>query len=107
MTSISSVDPRQHLIDLCERGVVPQDKWLDRDTARAQRQLGEALVLLKAGCEFRINPNERLQSTARMIWIEVEYKGFDYFEEGDLSDDTFYIPTDKRLREVDGGDWYC
>lgn len=40
---------REELIALCERAVVPVEQWSDRDSADAQKQVGEALVLLRAG----------------------------------------------------------
>jgi hypothetical protein len=96
---------RQHLIDLCERGVVPHEHWHNRDTAGAQRQLGEALALLRAGCDWRIADDPK--SNERTLWVEITFHGFGYFDWDDAPDtETFYIPTDKRLREVDGRDWY-
>ena len=45
---------RDELVDLCDRGVVAHSHWRNRDSAEAQRQLGECRALLLAGCDFRI-----------------------------------------------------
>lgn len=99
---------REQLISLCERGRVPQDKWVNRDSANAQQQLGEALALLHAGCEFMVIENGSLKTTEKAIWVEITFHGFSYFEYGEGSEerDTFYIPTDLRLEQCEGEDWY-
>lgn len=95
----------EHLIDLCERGVVPESEWRNRDSAEAQIQLGKALALLRAGCEWRVASTPK--TTADTLWVEITYKGFAHFDwDGGLETDTFYIPTDKRLRDTTGRDWY-
>lgn len=96
---------REHLIDLCERGIVPELEWNDRDSAGAQQQLGKAWALLKAGCEFRVASDPK--STADTLWIEVTCRGFGYFDwDGEPDVERFYIPTDLRLRKRAGRDWY-
>ena len=95
---------RDDLISLCERGVVAESHWHDRDSAGAQRQLGEALALLRAGCDFRLAGSP--QQTHDTWWIEVTYKGFDYFEVGNETTETFYVPTAARLERTAGRDWY-
>ena len=100
----SEDDERAWLIALCERGVVPEGRWRNRDTADAQRQLGEALALLRAGCSFRIA--ESPESDERTLWVLITFKGFAHFEGDDeLDEELFYIPTEKRLEARDG-DWY-
>lgn len=95
---------REHLIDLCERGVVPENRWYDRDSATAQRQLGEALALLRAGCDFRLSAAPA--SDPDTWWVQIVFKGFGYFDwGGELDDELFYIPTSERLERRDG-DWY-
>jgi hypothetical protein len=103
---------REALIGLCRDGLVPQEKWSDRDTARAQQQLGALLALLSAGCDFTARPGHR----GMMLDVRVEYRGFSWFEGGFdydedrdmyLEHDDFYVPTRARLTDVDGGDWYC
>lgn len=97
---------REQLIELCDRGLVPEDKWLDRDTAGAQMQLGKLRVLLLAGCEFRILTTGNLTSDEKTWWVEVTFRGFNYVEVGDMDEDTFYVPTGERLTARAGQDWY-
>lgn len=106
---------REHLMDLCLRAVVPQEHWSDRDTSGAQLGVGQAYMLLAAGCDFEICTAANAQYTItddNTIWVKFTYKGFNYFEGGldpdeDLwSEDTFYIPTDERLKAASGKDWY-
>jgi hypothetical protein len=106
---------REELIALCERGRVPQEKWSNRDSASAQRQLGEAWALLSAGCEFEILSSGDLRSDKSRWWIEIKYEGFKYHEsyspyeddrEDFLSKDTAYIPTSACLDAANGEDWY-
>lgn len=92
---------REELINLCLAGSVPQDKWHNRDSARAQMQLGENLMLLMAGCDFTVTEVRK-----KTIWVDFEVKGFDWFEEHIMSSEFGYIPTQERLDEVNGEDWY-
>ena len=101
-------DPtREELIQLCTDGVVPHDKWRNRDSAGAQIQLGQARALLAAGCDFRVlRGSNYLSSNDRTWWLWIEWHGFDYFEWGvGTDDDTFYLPTRARLDRAAGGDW--
>jgi len=96
---------REDLIALCERGRVPQDSWRNRDSAAAQRQLGEAWALLSAGCDFTIDAD----SDAQTWWVTITYEGFAFHEDGDPDSretDTAYIPTAALLDRVNGEDWY-
>jgi hypothetical protein len=101
---------REVLVDLCERAAVPVDHWHDRDSAGAQKQVGEALMLLKAGCDFSMS--EDPVTDEKTVWIRVVYPGFNAFEcgrdraDGYWDDDTFYIPTNVRLARSEGKDWY-
>jgi len=100
---------REYLISICERSIVPESRWSNRDSSSAQRQLGECLVLLKAGCQYRVCdlPSDNLFITDdRIIWIEITLKGFSWFESGIVEVETYYLPTTKRLHESQGGDWY-
>ena len=45
---------RSDLIGICERSIVAEDQWLNRDTAKAQIGVGTVWALLKAGCDFHI-----------------------------------------------------
>jgi hypothetical protein len=91
---------RDILLGICERAFVPQESWHDRDSAFAQRQLGECYALLKAGCDFSVEVKDET------IWVDIHFQGFAYFEEGGLSHDRFYLPTKERLANAKGGDWY-
>lgn len=103
---------REELIALCDDGVVPVDKWSNRDSASAQKQLGEARALLAAGCDFDvIDDRGRLKSDDRTLWVEIIYPGFQAFEWGHSErahwdDDTYYLPTRQRLDDNAGRDWY-
>ncbi|MBB3752515.1 hypothetical protein FHT44_005027 [Mycolicibacterium sp. BK634] len=99
---------RETLIELCRDGVVPQKNWYNRDSARAQRQLGEALALLSAGCHYEIlHDPDGLNTNDQTIWIMIECEGFAYHDwGGDLDRETYYIPTRERLNDNAGGDWY-
>lgn len=98
---------REELIKLCQRAIVPQDDWANRDSAGAQRKAGEAWTLLRAGCVFRVLTEGKYCVTDdETIWIEIDFQGFDYFEGGVTGTETFYLPTPARLRKVKRGDWY-
>lgn len=104
---------REDLMQLCLDGIVAEQYWSDRDSAKAIKQLGEAYALLAADCNFNVLYGETKGSTGhlktddRTIWISVQYKGFDYFEDSVYSYDTFYIPTRARLDAARvQRDWY-
>lgn len=101
---MSRVPSREELIALIDRATVPESEWRDRDSAGAQRQLGEGRALLLAGCDFRLS--EDPQSDADTWWIDITYKGFDWFEMHELSTDLLYVPTSERLDARAGKDWY-
>jgi len=68
-----------------------------------------AAALLTAGCDFYFTKDPRTDENT--IWIEIIFPGFNAFECGRSDEEyydteLFYIPTLKRLRESDGGDWY-
>lgn len=100
---------RGYFIVLCQGASVAQSEWRNRDTAGAQRQVGEALMLLRAGCDFRVlqkGDNQHLESDGKMWWLEISYKGFEYFEGGLLTTDYFYIPTAEWMDKHPDKDWY-
>ena len=106
-----SLPSRGDLLALCERGFVPEDQWHDRDSASAQRQLGEAYALLRAGCQFERAEMRRGGDDGETHWVRIHSRGFAYFEGdydglGPLDDDLFYIPTAERLDRAAGRDWY-
>ncbi len=97
---------RDELIAICERGIVPQEQWLNRDSAGAQRQLGEAWSLLKAGCLFRVLTSGSLITNEDTIWVEFTINGFNFFESGQAETETAYLPTPARLARSQDEDWY-
>jgi hypothetical protein len=100
---------REELIAICADAVVPHDRWCNRDSASAQYKVGLGWVLLSAGCDFQILQNPGGCNTdAETIWLEIYYRGFNDFEDGEgpTYDETVYLPTRKRLQDNVGGDWY-
>ena len=108
---------REALIALCEQGRVPQDKWRNRDSCNAQQQMGQAWALLSAGCEFEIlREPGGLMTDRRTVWVGIKAEGFNFHDSyspyhGDdrddyLDKDHFYLPTEARLKEASGEDWY-
>lgn len=100
---------REQLIELCLQGIVPVKMWSNRDTAHSQQKLGMAAALLTAGCDFYFTADPKTDEST--IWIEISFPGFQAFEYGPsdreyYDTELFYIPTPKRLRDADGGDWY-
>jgi len=96
---------REDLLAICERAFVPEEKWSNRDSSAAQRQLGECYALLRAGCEFYVHEDDR-----QTLWVSVEFYGFDSFEWGldevPRESEQYYLPTAERLDARDGKDWY-
>ena len=97
---------REDLLQICADALVPQEKWHDRDSASAQRQLGECFILLSAGCDYTVR-----EGAQNMLWVHVFYNGFSSFEYGrtdprNQDDEEFYVPTRERLDRNKGGDWY-
>lgn len=45
---------REELIELCERAIVDEGKWKNRDSHYSQLNIGKAWALLKAGCVLRL-----------------------------------------------------
>jgi hypothetical protein len=110
--SIKTNYTREELIAQCEKAIVPEERWRNRDSAGAQMKLGRCWALLKAGCAFRIltaenNPHDGAVTNADTIWIEVSFDGFNTFEgSGKQEVEFMFIPTDKCLQEANGEDWY-
>lgn len=100
---------REELIAICEKSTIAEKDWRNRDSSDAQRQLGEAWALLKAGCDFYIRRSGDCASNESTIWIEIEFNGFNFFEYGSESSkesETYYLPTESRLESAKGKDWY-
>jgi hypothetical protein len=102
---------REELIAICERAVVPVDRWDNRDTPSSQEGVGHCWALLRAGCAFRVLAGtERCSTDERTIWLAVMHPTFNTFELGEddagLDAATFYLPTPASLDAANGGDWY-
>ncbi|WP_436702452.1 hypothetical protein [Nocardioides sp. BYT-33-1] len=99
---------REDLIAICERAVVPHDRWGDRDTPGAQEGVGKAWAFLKAGCTFRVSTEGKYCVTDdRTIWIEIDHDDFGTRDWGGPGEtETFYLPTPARLDATAGRDWY-
>lgn len=103
---------RGDLIAICERAIVPLEKWQDRDTPESQRKVGECWAYLRAGCEFHVTyePEYRGDSCVtndETIWLEVDHPNFGTFEWGGNGDtQRYYLPTPARLEQHAGEDWY-
>lgn len=94
---------RERLIALCEQGIVQVDKWMNRDTPVAQEQLGICWAYLKAGCNFRITSEEEC------IFLTIFHPTFTTIESGEseeLGSTDFYIPTEQKIKQCKGKDWY-
>lgn len=104
---------REELIAICERAIVPEAKWMNRDSPNAQQEVGRAWAFLKAGCSFRVcaavngRPGN-CETDERTIWIEIDHRTFCSFEYGGghVETETFYLPTPGRLQDRAGRDWY-
>lgn len=98
---------RESLIDICERAIVAEKDWLNRDSSSATRQLGELWALLKSDCKFKVVTSGSWKTDDDTIVVEVQFSGFMSFEIGEgYETETFYLPTEKRLKEANGKDWY-
>jgi hypothetical protein len=105
---------REKLIEICEKSIVPWEKWSSCLTPPAQKKVGLCWNLLKAGCEFEIlvKPKEvgdLAVTNERNIWLRIRWPSVvDVgMKKGDCSnEELFYLPTEKRLIENEGGDWY-
>lgn len=113
---------REELISLCERAIVPQEKWQNRDSESAQKGVGRVWQLLKCGCKYEICTKDNspdYYSDAETWKIKFWVQSFMWFENGIEDDDedgydtdsngqylSFFIPTEKSLEAADGEDWY-
>jgi hypothetical protein len=102
---------RQNLIQLCDDAVVVQSEWSNRDSADAQKQVGQIRQLLKAGCGFVVlekADQAGVETDEDTIWLEITYKGFWDFENGEDASqkDIVYLPTPARIKKANGKDWY-
>lgn len=94
---------RGKLIDICERAIVRQDEWGNRDTPHAQQKVGMAWAMLLSGHEYTIRRTPEHEGDSCItddytIWLDIEV--------GKWSEDTFYLPTESRLETYINRDWY-
>ena len=110
MSAVKTDYTREELIAICEQAVVPEEKWRNRDSPSAQRQIGEAWGRLKAGCSFYVHVEEDTNSwrMGRVIRLSITSLSFDHFECGSDAKDSesYYLPSPLRLKESEGKDWY-
>ncbi len=113
---------RKELIEICEKSIVNQSKWNNRDSASSQIGIGKCWILLKSGCKFEISTKENTHigeciTDNDTIWIQFWVKDFQWNDtlDGDeeeypdgiaSSEYFFYLPTTKRLKEKENKDWY-
>ena len=97
---------RKELISICEKAIIDQKLWGNRDSSTAQRQVGECWALLKAGCNYEILTKGNLKTNDKTIWVKITFNGFDFFEGGKVETEIFYLPTNTRLNKTNGRDWY-
>ena len=99
---------REYLIEICEKAIVPVERWNNWGTPHAQQSVGRCWALLKAGCEFEVDAKETTEET---IWLNINTPTFNTFEYGEEDGDfneleSFYLPTEKRLKDRGDRDWY-
>jgi hypothetical protein len=100
-TFASKEEERKYLVDLCDRGLVPESKWKNRDTFLFQKKLALCEWFLLCGCKYTI-----LSWDEYYIQICLYAHGFMYFEEGEPENEDFSIPSEERLNQLKGEDWY-
>jgi len=124
---------REQLIELCEKAVVPCDKWHDRDSYCAQREIASIYSGLKAGIDYNATLDESgntihidftspTEEQRKLIGnynlpidsLEQYREKFGYDNEMfngngiDWSSNSLfsYMPSPKGLADSEGGDWY-
>lgn len=98
---------RDELISLCERAVVPEEHWHDRDSCQSQAGVGKAWALLKAGVPYKVLTSGDCATDDRTVWLEFYPMDFNSFEEGERRGcELIYLPTQARLDGAGGKDWY-
>lgn len=108
MSAIKLDYTREELIKICEKAIVQEKDWANRDTESSQCKVGECWALLKAGCDFEVIYEDDLCATDETtIWLYVYSKGFGCFDYGgEKENHHYYLPTEKCLEEANGKDWY-
>lgn len=99
---------KEKILEICEKGEVLYNDWRDRDSHGAQEDRLMVILLLKSDCPFKIRTKDNSPKESSCVtdeetlWIDIF---FDDWEDGE-NWNTFYLPTEKRLKEAKGGDWY-
>jgi hypothetical protein len=122
---------REYLIGLCERAVVPCTEWDDRDSASAQYGIEQIHCRLLAGIPYEVEVSDNMiwiqfnMPTAEQMrdivpilnidtvsdfreQVDPEYNQ-EMFEPAYADKDeaySHYMPTEERLNETSGSDWY-
>lgn len=98
---------REELLALCERAVVPEEHWSDRDSCHSQEGVGKAWAFLRAGVPYKVLTSGDCATNDRTVWVEFYPQDFISFEEGErVGRELIYLPTQARLDEAGGKDWY-
>lgn len=99
---------REKLIEICERAIVPHEAWHDRDSYSAQNGVGQLWAMLKANAPFAVQTTgTNCVTDERTIWVRITAEGFASFDwGGGPENEVYYLPTEKRLTETAGRDWY-
>lgn len=114
---------REELVAICEKAIVLQDKWSNRDSESSQKRVGRCWRLLKCGCKFHVvkeSDDKDYHTTEKAIIIKFWVRNYLWFEDGMDVEETdkdgyehdsnhesllFYLPQPKRISET-GEDWY-
>jgi hypothetical protein len=91
---------REQLIELCDKAIVPFEKWQNRDTPKAQSDIGTIRAYLKAGCKYRIVTD--MPGDPETIWLQIHHYQFEDGADWHL----YYMPSQKKIDAANGGDWY-
>lgn len=119
---------RDYLIDICERAVVPCSNWSNRDSYIAQINVQNIYRGLMLGLDYTVDESDYDSLTINFIncnpiqpdadQYNLDIDNLDsYFELKGTDSEMFYcsshfdayggfLPTEKRLQEADGYDWY-
>jgi len=106
-----------------EQCIVPRDKWSDRDSNSAQRNIGDIWRLLKSGHRFEIWSDYKDEARARLLSLDdffspentictnyiyiydiMTFSACEYDTKGEKI--TYYFPTPFGLKNAEGKDWY-
>lgn len=98
---------RAELVDLCERAIVPEEFWHNRDSCHSHEGIGKAWAFLRAGVPYKVLTSGDCATDDQTVWVEFYPRDFNSFEEGDRHGrELIYLPTLARIDSADGKDWY-